>query len=58
MIAKKDEKIDYFGILISGRALVTSENTVFSYLETGDMIGYLNFTKLEGYAVDSLECIA
>jgi CRP-like cAMP-binding protein len=49
ILAKKDEKIDYFGIVISGRALVTSESTVFGFLETGDMIGYMNFAKFEGY---------
>lgn len=45
---KKNDGVDYFGIIISGRALVSSEGTVFGYLETGDMIGYLNFSKLEG----------
>lgn len=45
---KKSEESDYFGIIISGRALVSSESTVFGFLEVGDMIGYMNFSKLEG----------
>ncbi|EAS00560.3 cyclic nucleotide-binding domain protein (macronuclear) [Tetrahymena thermophila SB210] len=46
-LAKKNESVDYFGIIISGRALISSEGKVFGYLETGDMIGYLNFAKIQ-----------
>lgn len=47
-LAKKGEIVDYFGILIAGRALISSEGTVFGYLETSDMIGYMNFAKIQG----------
>lgn len=39
----RDEPVDYFGILLSGRALVSIKNKIFGFMEMGDMIGYVIF---------------
>lgn len=47
-LTKKGEEVDYFGIILTGRALVTSADKVYGYLEKGDMIGYMSFLKMPG----------
>lgn len=48
MLAFKGEEPDYFGIILTGRALVQSEGKVYGYLENGDMIGYMGIAKFPG----------
>ena len=48
-LTKRSEKVDFFGILLSGRAFLTIEAKVYGYIDEGDFIGYMNYLKLKGY---------
>jgi len=48
-LTKRNEKVDFFGILMSGRAFLTIEAKVYGYIDEGDFIGYMNYLKLKGY---------
>ncbi|KRX06965.1 Cyclic nucleotide-binding protein [Pseudocohnilembus persalinus] len=47
-LAIKGEQVDYFGLLINGRALIQVDNKVYGYLGMGDMIGYMGMIKMPG----------
>jgi len=47
-LTKRSEKVDFFGILLSGRAFLTIEAISYGYVEEGDFIGYMNYLKLKG----------
>ena len=47
-LTKRNEKVDFFGILLSGRAFLTIEAISYGYIEEGDYIGFMNFLKLKG----------
>lgn len=48
-LTKRNEKVDFFGIMLSGRAFLTIEAKSYGYIEEADFIGYMNFMKLKGY---------
>ena len=51
-ITKKGEPIDYFGIIVHGRAYICHDYKNMKTLEVGDMIGYMNaadFTHRENH---------
>jgi signal-transduction protein with cAMP-binding, CBS, and nucleotidyltransferase domain len=48
MLAKRNEMVDYLGIILSGRALINRDEKTYSYLAMGDVIGYMGLLKVPG----------
>lgn len=47
-LARKGEKIDYFGILLSGSLLVQQYGDTYALMSAGEMIGYMTLCDLKG----------
>ena len=48
MLAKRGEKVDYLGIVLSGKLLVKHYDQVYGFMGMGDMIGYMAWIGLKG----------
>ena len=47
-LTRKEEPVEFFGIIMSGRCILTVEEKKIGALGIGDMIGYLSLTGFDG----------
>lgn len=47
-MAKRGEKVDYLGIVLSGKLLIKHYDSVYGVLTVGDLIGYMAWVGLGG----------
>ena len=48
LLAKRGEKVDYLGIILSGKLLIKQYDRVYGFMGMGDMIGYMAWVGLKG----------
>jgi len=48
VLARKEEPVDYFGLIVSGLAVVVHDDSVIADLPCLEMIGYMALLNLSG----------